>query len=86
MTYNPRTKTMSIPTADLDLACIHLRTALRHIRKSADIPIEGGPERPGPMDYADFAEAGILSAAEHLGIDLGPGSDHPGGIDVRSPN
>jgi hypothetical protein len=86
MTYDPRTQRITIPTADLDRAWSYLRFAIRHIRMAAGKPLEGGPEQPQAIDDHEYAEIGILDAARAIGLDLGPGSDRPGRLDVRDVN
>jgi hypothetical protein len=86
MKYDPLTKRITIKTDDIDRAWHNIRWAIRAIRQAAGRPLEGGPDRDGPLDDADFAEAAILKAAEAIGLDLGPGSDRAGRLDVRDTN
>lgn len=79
MKYHAPTNQFTISAADLQQAATALRWAISHIRAGHGRDLKG-VKRDGPMEHPDFAEAGILDAARHIGIDLG--ADRPGKLDV----
>lgn len=58
-----------------------MRFAIKMIRKSAGLPLQGG-ERQGPMSDACHAEQAILDACRLIGVDLG--ATRAGVLDVQN--
>lgn len=50
MKFDPNTKMLLLPPEDVRNASINLMHAIKHMRKLARRPLEGAPERYGPMD------------------------------------
>lgn len=70
MKYHAPTKGLTFEIRQLERASGSMLWAIASIRQAAGLPL-GPRETPGPMKAPDFAEQGILDAAEALGIDLG---------------
>ena len=80
MKYHAPTKAFTVSADALECASLALRYAIRNVRKQAGLPLEPhkGDVIMGPPQ---FAEAAILEAARHMGIDLG--AQRHGQLDVR---
>jgi hypothetical protein len=80
MNYDPLKKVIQISPEEASRAAAYLLWSMKHIRLTAGLPLDRH-ERPGCMESPDFAQAGILSAAQCLGLDLG--ATKPEHIDLR---
>lgn len=69
MTYNPKTNTLRVRPEDMQRAYDSLMWSLKNIRLAAGLPLDRY-DRPGPLEAVDFAQKGILEAAEALGIEI----------------
>lgn len=70
MHYHAPSKQFTISLENLQNSANILRFAIKMIRQSADLPLEGG-DREGAMTNSCHAEQAILDASRMLGIDLG---------------
>lgn len=81
MIYHAPSNEFTVPLDSLKSGAASLRFAIKMIRQTAGLPLEGG-ERPVQMSDACHAEQAILDASRMLGIDLG--AARAGQLDVRS--
>ena len=81
MQYHAPSKQFTVSLDNLQSSAGCMRVALKMIRLSAGLSLDGG-ERQGPMTSACHAEQAILDASRMLGIDLG--ATRAGLLDVRS--
>lgn len=81
MHYHAPSKQFTVSHENLESSANILCFAIKMIRQSADLPLEGG-EREGPMTSLCHAEQAILDAARMLGIDLG--ATRAGQLNVRA--
>jgi len=81
MRYHAPSKQFTVSLEGLQSSASSLRYAIKMIRKTAGLPLEGG-ERPIKMSDACHAEQAVLDAARTLGIDLG--STRAGQLDLRN--
>ncbi|QTT85348.1 hypothetical protein HUT29_30065 [Pseudomonas chlororaphis] len=81
MLYHAPSKQFTVPLDSLQSSAACLRFAIKMIRQTAGLPLEGG-ERPAQMSDACHAEQAILDAFRMLGIDLG--ATRAGLLDLRN--
>ena len=82
MKYHAPTKQFTVSQADLEMAAMSMKHAIKSVRELAGLPPE--PHKTETfMQAPQFAEQSILDAAKYLGIDLG--TDRHGRLDVRDP-
>ncbi|CAD0266076.1 conserved hypothetical protein [Pseudomonas veronii] len=81
MQYHAPSKQFTVSLDSLQRSTACMRFAIKKIRQTACLPLEGG-ERPVQMTDACHAEQAVLDASRMLGIDLG--AARAGQLDVRS--
>lgn len=79
MKYDFRKRSLRLSTRDADQAGYSLIYVIQNIRDMAKLPRKGYQWEKA-MGAPQFAEAGVLKAAEAMGIDLG--ADRFGQLDV----
>lgn len=81
MQYHAPSKQFTVSLDRLQSSAACMRFAIKKIRQTAGLPLEGG-ERLVQMSDACHAEQAVLDASRMLGIDLG--ATWAGQLDVRN--
>lgn len=81
MQYHASSKQFTVSLDDIQMCAGNMRFAIKMIRLSAGLPLEGAPQSGGFMSEACHAETAILAACKTIGIDLG--ATRAGELDVR---
>ena len=81
MNYHAPSKQFTIPLDQIQSCTSTLLFAIKMVRKTAGLPLEGGKTTGALMTDADHAEQAILDACKAVGIDLG--ATRAGTLDVR---
>lgn len=79
MQYHAPTQQFTIEQSAFRGVVLHLKYAIRHIRKTAGLPLTSH-RHEGVVDEAYCAEAALLDAAREIGIHMG--AERPGMLDV----
>ena len=80
MKFIAKSRSFAITQKELEMAGYYLLDAIRNIRELAGLPMDKYP-RDGMLEPADFAQRGIILAADAMGIDLG--AEWGNQLDVR---
>lgn len=81
MNYHAPTKQFTITLDQIQSSASTLLFAIKMVRKSAGLPLEGIAPAGAAMTDAHHAEQSILDACRSIGIDLG--ATRAGVLDVR---
>lgn len=82
MQYHAPTERFTISPEEMKRASYLLRYAIANIRTGAGLDKKGYRAVERPLDWAEYAEGGILDAAKSMGLHLG--AEEPGKLDVSS--
>lgn len=75
MKYNPKNKTLSVETKNLDNVYFYARHAIKQIRIAENLPLTPY-DREGSLLSHDHAMISIIDMCECVGIDMGLESSH----------
>lgn len=81
MKYHPSSKSLLIEPKTLDSVAGFLLYAIKCVRQTEKLPVEGFDEQGKALTPALYAESAILDCARFLEIDLG--ADRPGQLNVK---
>lgn len=76
MKYNPKNKSLSVSTDQLDSIYFNALHALKNIRIENDLPLKGYKRGHRPLEYYDHAMISIMQMCFDAGIDMGVESTH----------